>query len=116
DQNVDAAKLLLGLTDCVNNLGAVGDVEREWEDAVCVAFGEVGDLSDVAGGDDCAVTCGNDGLGQSAAQSGRASGDKPGGHVISHLLVVADLVEKLRNEFSQRAAEVESMIAEGDVG
>ena len=70
DQNVDAAELLLGLIDRVGDLGGVGDVEREREDTVGVAFGEVGDLADVAGGDDGVVTCGNDGLGQGATQSG----------------------------------------------
>jgi hypothetical protein len=37
------------------------------------------------------VICGNDCLGQGATQSGRASGDKPGGHVIVSLLGVSDL-------------------------
>jgi hypothetical protein len=54
----------------------------EWEDAVWVANGKVSDLSSVASGNDRVVTCGDDGLGQSAAQSGGASGDEPSGHVM----------------------------------
>ena len=92
DQNVDTAELLFGLTDRVSDLCGVSDVEGECEDAVCVVNGEVGDLPDVAGGDDCVVACGNDGLGQGAAESGRASGDEPGGHVIVPSAGVADRV------------------------
>jgi hypothetical protein len=88
DQNIDTAEPLLGLTDRVGDLEGVSDVKGECEDAVCVAVGEVGDLPDVAGGHDRIVTCGNDGIGQGATQSGRASGDEPGGHLISRLLVV----------------------------
>ena len=64
DQNVDVTELLLGLSYGVSDLGGVSDVEGKWEDAVGVVSGEVGDLPDVAGGDDRVVTCGNDGLGQ----------------------------------------------------
>ena len=88
DQHVDATELLFGLADSVGDLGGVSDVEGKWEDAVCIVNGKVGDLPDVAGGDDCIVTRGDNSLGQGATQSGRAPGDEPSGHVnVSFCLV-----------------------------
>jgi len=62
DQDVDGAELVLGLINGVGDLGGVGDVERECENAVHVPVGEVGDFRYVASSDDRVVTCGMDGL------------------------------------------------------
>jgi hypothetical protein len=82
DQHIDATELRLGLPDSVSDLGGVGDVEGQWENAVGVVSRQVGDLVDVACGDSRVVTCGDHRLGQGATQSGGASGDEPSGHVI----------------------------------
>jgi hypothetical protein len=76
DQHVDAAEVLLRGLDGLLDLRGVSHVEGQRE-RLLVAFDEILDLSDVAGGDDRLVAGGEDLPGQGAAEAGRAAGDEP---------------------------------------
>ena len=81
DQHVDTAEPLLGLLHGGRDLLGFGDVERGRENPIGCGVGQVGHPCDVARGDDGVVAGADHGIGERAAESGRAAGDEPGGHV-----------------------------------
>jgi hypothetical protein len=81
DQHIDAAEPLFCLLHSGGDLFGTGDVKRKGEHTFGRALGQVGDSRDVAGGDDGVVAFANDGFGEGTAESGRAAGDEPCGHV-----------------------------------
>ena len=79
DQHVDAAEPLLGgRTAAVTWASSVTSSGRA--SAVSGWASARSDRRGVAGGDDDVVAAREDGLGEGAAEAGRAAGDEPGGH------------------------------------